>query len=124
MKTYADYGYYADVYGGTMDERAFTKWSIRASAYIDRITYGRMTDPAPEGVQYACCAMCEMLQAREAAKVDGKNVQSVSNAGYSVTFSQGERADTSEAAALHEIAQLYVPPDLLSMWAYGEACNE
>jgi len=124
MDVYADYGYYAGAYGGTLPEHLFEKWAARASAYIDRITFGRIgrLGSVPEGVKRACCEMCDAFQKREAAKVDGKDVQSVNNAGYSVTFSQNGGADP-ELHDLYEIAYLHIPPELMSMWAYEGACN-
>lgn len=124
MVIYAEYEYYADVYGGTLTEELFNRQAVRASRYIDRITFERLKNnkETPDEVKWACCEMCDELQADEAAKVEGKSVQSVNNAGYSVTFVSG--ADSEISGKLQKIAELYIPQEFLSMCAYDEeACN-
>lgn len=119
MNGYADYEYYIDTYCGDMIEVHFNRQIVRVSSFIDYITFGRLGGPeaAPEEVKYAACEMCDVLQAYEDAKVEGRDVQSVSNAGYSVTFAGS--ADTGGAnAEMNRIAQRYIPAHLLSMCVY------
>lgn len=122
MNAYATYDYYTDEYGGDMPEIQFKRQAVRASLYIDKITFDRIKslDNIPEGVKYACCEMCDVLYAYDMAKVDGKDVQSVSNAGYSVTFTSGTDVGSGIAGKLYELAELYIPTHLLSMCVYEE----
>lgn len=117
MDAYITYDFYTSEYGGAMPENLFKKQAVRASRYIDRITFDRVKDleDIPESVKYACCEMTDALQVYDDAKVDGKDVQSVSNAGYSVTFASGSDASGGITGKLYEIAELYIPAHLLSM---------
>lgn len=122
MNAYVTYVYYIDEYGGDMPEVQFKRQAVRASMYIDKITFDRIKalGEVPEGVKFACCEMSEALYAYDTAKVDGKDVQSVSNAGYSVTFTSGSDTGGGIAGKLYELAELYIPAHLLSMCAYDE----
>ena len=124
MVIYAGYDYYAETYQGSLTEELFNRQAVRASHYIDRITFERLknNEETPDEVKWACCEMCDALQADEAAKVEGKNVQSVNNAGYSVTFASGVENEIS--GNLQKIAELYIPQKFLSMCVYdGEDCS-
>ena len=37
--SFANYPYYRDVYGGSLDKQTFKNVSAKASAYIDKITF-------------------------------------------------------------------------------------
>ena len=80
--------------GGTLDEAAFTPLCARASKLIDRYTFGRAESHAK--VCESCAAMLAdacaqiidaMSAAQSACAVPGAS--SVSNDGYSVTFTSG-----------------------------------
>lgn len=123
MDAYVTYAYYTDEYGGDMPELQFKRQAVRASMYIDKITFDRIKalGEVPEGVKLACCEMADVIYAYDTAKVDGKDVQSVSNAGYSVTFASGADAGSGIAGRLYALAELYIPAYLLSMCVYEEA---
>ena len=114
MVKYTDYKYYKEVYKGTMPETSFERVVAAASAYIRKITFDRVnTDEIPEEVKYATCAVCDVINDIDSAKVAGKTVKSETNDGYSVTFLTEEDANID---AKYSAASLYLEPTgLLSM---------
>ena len=59
---YADYNYYTTIYGGTaVSEGDFPRFAAKASAYIDKATFGRAEEHADdERVKNCCCELCEI----------------------------------------------------------------
>lgn len=116
MERYADYVYYTETYGGSMPKVSFNQLSMRMSRWIDKITFGRLRTlaEAPEWLKFACCELCEKQFAHDSAKTDGKNVKSVNNDGYSVTFSDDSTSDVAHERALSDIANLYIPVEYRS----------
>lgn len=115
---YATYEYYTESFGGRMPEDSFSAHARTASAYIRQITLGRsdylidkMGERCREQLSDACCAICDVLEAAETVKTDGRAVKSVSNDGYSVTYVT-EADETSAEAALrgrmYDTAALYL----------------
>lgn len=98
--TYSEY----QAAGGLLDEAAFTPLCARASRLIDRHTFGRAEAHAagcPDcraALSAACCRIVDAISAAEnACTVPG--VSSVSNDGYSVTFTSGALAERLAAEA-------------------------
>ncbi len=60
---YADYTYYTDNYGGSaVSEGDFPRLAAKASAYIDRLTFGRAEENArDERLKMCCCELCDSL---------------------------------------------------------------
>jgi len=82
MDPYADYEFYTKEYGGmAIPEKAFTRLATEASFFIDRITFGRVTEPIDE-VKLATCKVAEVLHRIE--RNDGKS--SESDGSVSVTY--------------------------------------
>lgn len=125
MNTYATYPFYVNTYGGSAAETEFNREAFRASRYLDKITFNRattITDPdTHELLSYAVCDMADQLIAERSAKVDGKDVKSVSNDGYSVSFvTEADGANSSTAQKLYDIAVNYLPSELLSFVLDGD----
>lgn len=82
---YADYEFYATVYGGTaLGEENYRQFAQKASAYIDYITMNRARSVSGEkmcAVKNCMCAMAELEQ--DLSRIDG------------ITYS-GERPVSSE----------------------------
>ena len=89
---YADYEYYKRTYlGRAVQEEDFPRLALRASEYLDKVTFGRARDHAgEEPVRLACCAVAEELFRQE--EFGGREVASESNAGRSVSFAGDERS--------------------------------
>lgn len=87
---YADYEYYCNTYKGTMQQPDFERLCRRASAYLDMVTFGRVShapNSLAERIQNACCAVADAMYRQECGGV----VVSASNDGYSETYATDTR---------------------------------
>lgn len=95
---YADYKDYRLIYCGTLFTAAeqFLPCAMRASDYMDAVTFGRLESGVPEEfsekVKKCCCALAENFFYYDAkmqpdAAVSGGAKQSETNSRYSVTYS-------------------------------------
>lgn len=104
---YADYGFYKNVYRGTLSEAEFVRLSERASDYIDsRTDYilkkAGIPEELSERVKKACCALADTLKISE--RGGAKVSETVGN--YSVSYAAG--AQRSDAQKLDDTIQLYL----------------
>ena len=101
---YADFNFYTDEYRGTRikDEDTFEYYSKQASAYIDKITFGRIVTPC-EGVKNAVCSVADHM----ALYGKREGILSEENDGFRVTYS---KEDTS---TLFKSAVMFLPMRLL-----------
>nr|DAI95702.1 MAG TPA: Head Tail Connector Protein [Caudoviricetes sp.] len=91
MTAYADYAYYRDnFHGSTVSESDFPGLAVKASAFIDRLTFNRLrsADIIPDEAKMATCAVAERIQVVEKSGVLNVNaaVKSENNDGYSVSY--------------------------------------
>ena len=102
--SYTDYTWYKDVYKGCeAGEEEFSSLAIKASAYLDRITFGRI-DSADENVMFAMCAVVdEMLKSKKTS-----HIATETNDGYSISYKS-----VNEKENLYDTAKLFLPPELL-----------
>lgn len=119
MSTYVDYEFYTAHGTGTVPEQDFDRLAFEASRYLDRITFGRLKDVTDsetlEAVRYTCIAYIDRIYLSEQAEDGGKEIQSVSNQGYSVSYStDGLGGSKTLSNRLNNIALIYLPPELLS----------
>lgn len=91
---YADYAFYRDTYSGDLikDEIIFVRLALRASEWLDHVTFHRISQP-DDDVRLAVCAMAEVLfwEEKRKSKYDGREVQREDNDGYSVTFASTDQ---------------------------------
>ena len=77
--------------GGQLSEAAFSMLEFRARKAVDMLTHGRVINEQPvrEAVKHAVFALIGTMETDEkrAQAYDGRDVQSMSNDGVSVTFS-------------------------------------
>lgn len=107
---YADYTYYTSTYqGNAVVDADFGRLILRASAYIDRITRGRVPKPAPESVKLAACAVAEAWQINE----QGGELQSQSVGSWSRSYAARPK---SNEARLYEAAAMYLDSSFLGRW--------
>jgi hypothetical protein len=80
--TFTDY----QMYGGSLDEAAFSRYEFRARQMIDQLTHGRIRNDSPQR-EAVKRAMVELIgrQARDAAH-DGREIASMGNDGLSVSY--------------------------------------
>ena len=107
--SYVTYTYYTTTYLGTVIASAdFARWALRASAVIDRLTYGRAateTDVTKvDAIKMATCAVAETLQTQDGA-ADGM-IASESIGSHSVSYVQG--STKSKEGAQSDAASLYL----------------
>lgn len=100
---YADYSYYLTTYkGGSLPEGEFNCLSRQASAYLDRITFGRINNEwaEKESIKDACCAVSEELHRDEHPALTSQTVGS---------WSQTYAADNiARETRLYRAAELYL----------------
>ncbi len=83
---YVTYDYYKDTYGGTaVPSSSFTPIVIKASAFIDYITFNRIKEleTIPEEVQFATCAVIDSMRKME---IEGGIKVSESTGNHSVSY--------------------------------------
>ena len=99
---YADYLYYRDTYHGSLPEEEFERLSRRASAYLDQVTFGRITSAwaAGEPVKDACCAVADEMFRAENPGTTSRTVGAWSET-YVSTESRTPQQRLYDAAVLH-----------------------
>ncbi len=106
---FADYEFYRSV-GGDLSEDEFSKVAAKASAYIDKITFGRASEHADdERVKRCCCDLCDSLSA--ISESGGQVKQSESVGSWSVTYANSENA--SEINYARAACRVWLPADWL-----------
>lgn len=112
---YADYEFYRSI-GGTLSEEEFSRLAPKASAYIDRITFGRASEHADdERVKRCCCELCDTFFATSSS---GQIKQSESVGSWSVTYANSE--NTSEMSFARAACRVWLPAE----WLYrGVDCE-
>lgn len=98
---YADYTYYTDTYGGkAVSAEDFPRLAAKASAYIDRLTFGRAADfPDDERLKRCCCELCESLLLTDGSGGMVKQSESVGSWSYSLASSSEGASETLMARA-------------------------
>lgn len=119
----ADYKYYVETYRGTMGEDDFNKCILAASAYLNKITFGRIEthiNDLSQDIKHLACLCADEVKALSDSKVDGKIVSSISNDGYSVSFADAGQASRQDEAyvKIYYLARLYLPDEYLFMGVY------
>lgn len=116
MKTYADYAFFIEQYGGAMDEESFKKAIIGASQYIRYITMNRSDNTDAEEIKYAACAVADVyystIIAEQSGKGSGKKSENVD--GYSVTYitdrTDGETVESVFKKKAYETVKPWLGP--------------
>ena len=102
--SYADYTWYKDVYKGCeAGEEEFSSLAPKASAYLDRITFGRIDD-ADENVMFAMCAVVDEMHRCK----NTSHIAKETNDGYSISYK-----GVDEKEKLYDAAKLFLPPEFL-----------
>lgn len=90
---YADYAFYSGVYGGSaVSEGEFPRLAAEASAYIDRVTFGRAEQlPEKERLQWCCCDLVELLHSSADTGGAIKQSESVGSWSYSLNSAAADK---------------------------------
>lgn len=103
MRVYAEWEFYVAEYRGLMAEADFCRLARQASAYLDRITFGRIgAEEWADVAANACCAVAEAMRCIEM----GGDKAAETNDGISVTYAA--RAARSDGQRLREAAGLWL----------------
>ncbi len=115
---YADYDYYANVYGGGCSEQEFTRRAAEVSAFIDRVTFGRAAEHSgDERLKLCCCSLVEI--SRETDGTGGYLKQSESVGAWSYTLSAAASNATVSTLMRDKCAAL-----LPTEWLYRGVARE
>lgn len=118
MAAYTDYQFYQETYlGNAISADDFPRLALRASAVIERLSFGRAAALVQSGeqadaetferIQLATCAVAEELQTQEAgSQPDGLASERVGN--YAVSYGAGASAALSNAARQEKAARAYL----------------
>lgn len=101
------FDYYKDVFLGSdiTSQKDFKRLELRAISYVDKITFGRITEMT-ESVKCAVCSVCDVLKRREARG----GIKKEQNDGYSVTYRE---TSGGEYDSLYMAASVFLPAELL-----------
>lgn len=103
MDRYADYAFYTGQYqGSTVPEAAFSSAILKASAFLNRVTFGRISEPYIEEVRCAACELAEMQYRFDQWRQEGgQEVKGENNDGFSISFVTEGVDGESKEAVLH-----------------------
>ncbi len=121
---YADYDYYSETYLGiAIAEADFPRLALRASAEIDRLTFGRaarQTDSAVvDKIQMATCAVAEELQKGEQSG-GADALTSESQGGYSVTYAANSSRAMTNTQRVQSAAALWLDGTYLMFSGFND----
>lgn len=112
MMIFADYEFYKST-GGDLSEAEFAKVAAKASAYIDKVTFGNAAKNADDKrVKRCCCDLCDTLSAIATAQSGGLIKQSESVGSWSVTYANSENT-TSEINYARAACRVWLPAEWL-----------
>lgn len=101
--------------GGQLSEAAFSTLEFRASKALDALTHGRVMNEQPVrmAVKQAVYALISAMQMDDenASAYGGRDVQSMSNDGVSVTFAsgaQGAEAVRAQSARYNNVLKAFL----------------
>lgn len=91
--------------GGTLDEPSFNRIQFKVQKEIDYATFGRVKDEVPvrESVKMLCFELIEiekgemLTSGSQSDQTSDKNISSVSNDGFSVSFFRDKLSEMSDA---------------------------
>ena len=122
MNRYATYEFYVEEFGGSLlKESDFDGAILKASAFLDEITFGRITD-VTDDIRAAACAVAEEMQTLQSAwsASAGGTVAAEKTGDESVSYNAaGAVSPTSSAAKrlYYAAAMMYIKDKrLLERW--------
>ena len=127
---YATYNDYTQSYGGNViPEACFQRCAVKASAYIDMFTFGRINEgnvSAFPSVVLCACEMAEAIFFATGENGNKKEKKSESTDGYSVTYvtetADGQAVEETLKKKLYGIAKLYLINTGLLYCGVDELC--
>ena len=87
---FIDFDYYKNTYLGVLSEADFSRYLVKAEAFLNAATHKRVKE-ADTLVCFCLCELCDVF----AESAEGKNISSESLDGYSVSY-DGENYEAWE----------------------------
>lgn len=107
MNNFIDYDYYKNNYGGTLvSSTNFTRLSLQASYFINKITFGR-AEKSENYLEEIKLATCSVLEEMYKIENDGGVKVAETVGKHSVTFSNSSR-DVTEEKIYYKAAITYL----------------
>ena len=78
---FIDFDYYKNTYLGVLSEADFSRYLVKAEAFLNAATHKRVKE-ADTLVCFCLCELCDVF----AENAEGKNISSESLDGYSVSY--------------------------------------
>lgn len=113
---YATYEFYKETYGGTVSDGDFTRLGVKATAFLDYYTMGKVKDNSEmEAVKLAFCALVDKYSEIEAVSLSAqKSVSEAASVGkksesvgsYSVTYQTSDEFKAMERNLKSELAEI------------------
>jgi len=109
---YADYEFYSATYSGnTVSEGDFTRLAAKASAYIDKVTFGRASQHTDdERLKNCCCELCEIYSRTDDSGGMLKQSETVGSWSYSLNSAAADK--TAEDMA-YSVCRTWLPAEWL-----------
>lgn len=107
MAIYADYAFYTTEYlcgkEAAVTEASFPYYARKASAEIDRYTFGSVPENIPEEVRLCCCELSEIMSRESAAHTARTSgVTSESVGGWSVSYESADARNSAHRVAVRD----------------------
>ncbi len=81
---FIDFDYYKNVYLGKLDEADFSRVLVKAEAFLNASTHGRIKE-ADTLVSFCLCELCDVFCEAEERKISSESLD-----GYSVSYEKDE----------------------------------
>ena len=130
MAVYAEFSFYTGTYlGNAITEADFQRLALRASTFIDRLTFQRTaavietgTDPGLiNAIQMATCAVAEEIQKNEKREAGETGVIASEKQGqYAVTYVEADDARQTADARIRKAARFYLAHTPLMFAGFNE----
>jgi len=120
---YANYIFYTDTYlGNAIASADFDRLALRASAYLDRMSFDRVADDTDNttAIKMAVCAVAEELQTIE-QEGDVGGIQSERVGSLSVTYASNSIKQRGTLKRLEERARLYLASTFLLFKGFNDS---
>ena len=92
-----DYDFYTQVYKGKMTQEDFERLSVKASAYLDYVTFDRINDALPDSVQQKVkLALCEVIDTY-LLNEQGGELQSETVGSWSRSYKTSDKTTDQQA---------------------------
>lgn len=122
MTAYADYTFYTGTYGGSaIASGDFTRLANKASAQIDRVTFGRAATDTDNttAIKNAMCEVAEEIQ-RQEQNDNADGITSESQGQYSVSYAAGSVKTKTNTEKIEAAARIWLENTFLMFPGFND----